>query len=156
MANQESRLAIVIDSKKAEQNIKRLRTALKNIGKETGEAGSGLELLTEAMEPLKKYDSVFTKASGAAKDLAKSTKDMSKEVLAASKGISTLNDDTKKSTDSSNKLQTAVDNTAKEVREFGAITDVAGVAVWGMGDKAEESAQTLSFIMSPRHNDNKY
>lgn len=143
MANQESRLAIVIDSKEAEQNIKRLRTALKNIGKETVEAGSGLELLTEAMEPLKKYDSVFTKASGAAKDLAKSTKDMSKEVLAASKGISTLNDDTKKSTDSSNKLQTAVDNTAKEVREFGAITDVAGVAVWGMGGKAEESAQDV-------------
>lgn len=143
MANQESRLAIVIDSKDAEQNIKRLRTALKNIGKETVEAGSGLELLTEAMEPLKKYDSVFTKASGAAKDLAKSTKDMSKEVLAASKGISTLNDDTKKSADSSNKLQTAVDNTAKEVREFGAITDAAGVAVWGMGDKAEESAQDV-------------
>lgn len=143
MANQESRLAIVIDSKEAEQNIKRLRTALKNIGKETVEAGSGLELLTEAMEPLKKYDSVFTKASGAAKDLAKSTKDMSKEVLAASKGISTLNDDTKKSADSSNKLQNAVDNTAKEVREFGAITDAAGVAVWGMGDKAEESAQDV-------------
>ncbi len=143
MANQESRLAIVIDSKDAEQNIKRLRTALKNIGKETVEAGSGLELLTEAMEPLKKYDSVFTKASGAAKDLAKSTKDMSKEVLAASKGISTLNDDTKKSADSSNKLQTAVDNTAKEVREFGAITDAAGVAVWGIGDKAEESAQDV-------------
>ena len=143
MANQESRLAIVIDSQQAEQNIKRLRTALKNIGKETVEAGSGLELLTEAMEPLKKYDSVFTKASGAAKDLAKSTKDMSKEVLAASKGISTLNDDTKKSADSSNKLQTAVDNTAKEVREFGAITDAAGVAVWGMGDKAEESAQDV-------------
>lgn len=143
MANQESRLAIVIDSKEAEQNIKRLRTALKNIGKETVEAGSGLELLTEAMEPLKKYDSVFTKASGAAKDLAKSTKDMSKEVLAASKGVSALNDDTKKSADSSSKLQTAVDNTAKEVREFGAITDAAGVAVWGMGDKAEESAQDV-------------
>lgn len=143
MANQESRLAIVIDSKDAEQNIKRLRTALKNIGKETVEAGSGLELLTEAMEPLKKYDSVFTKASGAAKDLAKSIKDMSKEVLAASKGISALNDDTKKSADSSNKLQNAVDNTAKEVREFGAITDAAGVAVWGMGDKAEESAKDV-------------
>lgn len=119
MSNQESRLAIVIDSTDAEKNIKKLREALKEISKESDQTIKAIKKITDSMTGLNGLDNIFRNIEKALRNMTGATNSAVTGVNNLSENATQLQGSINGSTEAINNLNTSTTSTITSLNNLG-------------------------------------